>query len=300
MKWLFDVFSRRPISQNIRPEEVTPEFRNRVMLLCRDTFSKDFSGSYLKEFFEQIHVRLQYLHGSPVLCPQEAPTDATQDLLYFLQVCSSDHFLDFLEYLFQVDVFWRFDGQAKELVESINSFFLIDDLPYHLTDYVQVREAKDHGTTIRVSAYPKVVLKEYQLVHQNITAPALDLLTDPAYASANREFLEALEDYRKGDIGDCLTKCGSALESTLKVICDQKNWSYSQTDSVSRLLKKVIAQPDLPGFLEQPLMLVATIRNRLSKSHGAGVEDKEVTPQLARYALNITASSMLLLVEEVR
>jgi len=30
----------------------------------------------------------------------------------------------------------------------------------------------------------------------------------------NSEFLAALEDYRKGDIGDCLTKCGERESKT--------------------------------------------------------------------------------------
>src|SRR4029450_5031974 len=33
-------------------------------------------------------------------------------------------------------------------------------------------------------------------------------------------FLNALEDYRKGDYGDCLTKCTSAFESALKITSD--------------------------------------------------------------------------------
>ena len=48
------------------------------------------------------------------------------------------------------------------------------------------------------------------------------LLRDKSFTSADQEFIEALEDYRKGDYGDCLTKCGSSLESTMKIICDRK------------------------------------------------------------------------------
>jgi hypothetical protein len=45
-------------------------------------------------------------------------------------------------------------------------------------------------------------------------------------------------------------------------------------------------------------MIVATLRNRLSKAHGAGVQIRNVPRHLAAYALNSTAAAILLLVAE--
>ena len=178
----------------------------------------------------------------------------------------------------------------------------MDDLPYWLTDYVEAREVDATGTrhTIRVAAYPKVILREHALLHSNVTEPALHLLSDPAFSSANAEFLMALEDYRKGDLGDCVAKCGSAFESVLKIICEKKRWPYQQTDTAARLLATVLSRTTLDPFFEQPLLLIATIRNRRSTAHGAGVQPKSVSPQVARFALNATATAILLLVEEAR
>ena len=110
----------------------------------------------------------------------------------------------------------------------------------------------------------------------------------------------ALEDYRKGDLGDCVAKCGSAFESVLKIICEKKRWPYQQTDTAARLLATVLSRTTLDPFFEQPLLLIATIRNRRSTAHGAGVQPKSVSPQVARFALNATATAILLLVEEAR
>jgi hypothetical protein len=304
MKSLFEVFSHRRKPAHSKPLPITAAFRNRVFLLCRDTFSVSEWGGDGMEFWKQIHQKFQYLHGSVVLTTTSSPRDAVEDTLAFLQSCSSDHFLDFLEYMFRVDVFWRFTDKAPQLVEAINTFFRIDSLPYHLTDYIEVHEtdptSRYAATTIRVAAYPQVVLREHQFVHEEITAPVLTVLSDPAFESANKEFLEALDDYRKGDLGDCLTKCSSAFESVLKIICAKKRWKYEQTDTTAKLLSTVLANTSLASFFEQPLLLIATIRNRLSKSHGAGVQTKDVSPQVARFALNATASAILLLVEETR
>ena len=88
-------------------------------------------------------------------------------------------------------------------------------------------------------------VKESETLHKSAINPALQLLAQPHFAGANTEFLGALEDYRKGDIGDCLVKCGSAFESVLKVICDRKGWPYNQTDTASTLVKTVIANTSL-------------------------------------------------------
>jgi hypothetical protein len=50
--------------------------------------------------------------------------------------------------------------------------------------------------------------------------------------------------------------------------------------------------------LEQPLSIVATLRNRLSKSHGAGIQQRDIPPHIAKYAINATAAAILLLVEQ--
>ena len=134
----------------------------------------------------------------------------------------------------------------------------------------------------------------------NIAAigPALELLSQPYFAAANKELLAALEDYRKGDIGDCLAKSGSALESVMKVICDRKKWPYRQTDPAGNLIKTIIANTSLDNYFEPLLIGVANLRNRMSSAHGGGTTTKQPSRHLAQYALNMTASAILMLTQE--
>jgi hypothetical protein len=300
LRSIFEVFSRRPAASQEPPLSVTPAFRNRVILFCRDVIGPT---GYISEFWEQVHQKLEYLHGVPILSLDGQPSNRAEDLFHFLSSCTSEHFLDFVEYIFQVDAFWRVSDKAG-FVDQINAFFNVDDLPYFLTEYVEVEEPGEfHGhrtTVIKVAAYPRVVLQENRLVHAEAVAPVLYLLTNPAFASANTEFLDALQDYRKGDFGDCLTKCGSAFESVMKVICHNKKWPYKQTDTASALLNTIIPRTTLDSFFNQPLMLIATIRNRLSKSHGAGTVTKNVPKHIAQFTINTTAAAIILLVEETR
>ena len=85
----------------------------------------------------------------------------------------------------------------------------------------------------------------------------------------------------------------------MKVICDHESWPYKQTDTAGVLVKTILDHSTLENYLEPALMIVATLRNRLSKAHGAGIGTRNVPRHLAAYALNSTASSILLLAAEV-
>ena len=300
LKSIFEVFSRRRTSVEDSPTPVSEGLRNRVLLLCRDVIGKT---GYLAQFWEQIHQKLEYLHGTPVLSPEIRTSSQADDVINFLVGCESDHFLDFVEYIFQVDAYWRVNAKS-EFVDQINTFFAIDKLPYFLTDYVEVEEPSSFRGSptiyIKVGSYPRVISKEHDLIHSETIQPTLNLLNHPTYSSANAEFLDALEDYRKQDFGDCLTKCGSAFESVMKVLCDKNGWAYKQTDTASTLVDKVVSNTVLDSFFAQPLMLVATIRNRLSKSHGAGTVSRVVPPHVAQFTINATAAGILLVIAEAR
>jgi hypothetical protein len=188
------------------------------------------------------------------------------------------------------------------MVEEINHFLLLEDLPYGVTPFVrETRIEEIWGSQREVRAlvsYPKVVLREHQLLHAEAVAPAIQLLADSGFSSANQEFLAALEDYRKGRYGDCLTKCGSAFESTMKLICAKRKWTYQPADTASELLRVVRTNSGMESYFDQPLLLIATMRNRLSSSHGAGAQPRVVPAHRARYVINATAAAILLLVEE--
>ena len=150
----------------------------------------------------------------------------------------------------------------------------------------------------RVEAYPQIIRVENEVTYQTAIKPVLTLLANPAFREANREFLDALKDYRNDDYRDCVMNCGSCLESVMKIICEQKGWP-SQRDA-GKLLNTVLSKTDLPKFLKQPLTQIATIRNELGSAHGAGVEPRDVAKHLAQYTINVTASTILLLVEATK
>ena len=288
---LFNVFSKRVDSQRLNPKPVSESFRNRVFMRCRDVFDST-------AFWDELHSKLTYLHARPRLANIEVNSRA-MDALAFLHSCEDAHFLDFLECIFQTEAALRISGRVN-LVEDFNEFLRQDDLPYAITDFIWTEKQDGPYLTRTLTARPQVIRKDSEVVFNQAIQPALHFLREPDCEAANKEFLEALEDYRKNDFDDCLTKCGSAFESVLKVICHRQNWPQKATDTSAVLLKTVMVRSGLEPFFEQPLMLVATIRNRLSTSHGAGLTHRNVTEAKAEYAVNATAAAILLLTKECR
>ena len=298
---ILNVFSRRPQPAKSPPSPLTSAFRWRVVKLCTDeTIGVDF--------WSEIRDKLQYLYGRPRLASRKHGEfiSGQEDTKLFLFECPDEQFLDFVELIFQSSDIWRRDLHPNDLIGPINEFLVADDLSYHLTDYVYVyaqdaaRPPYPTSQLRTLESYPQIIRRDSEVLHETAIKPTLTLLSHPNFTSANEEFLDALKDFRGGDYRDCVDKCGSSLESVMKIICDRKGWPYQQTDPAAKLLSQILPNSTLDTFFEQPIMLIATIRNRLGKAHGAGTQQKAVSRHVASYVINATASAILLLVEETK
>ena len=309
---IFDVFSKRPQPPVKADRPLTREFRYRVLRLCTTTFPDRPFGHALSRsadtiFWLEMYEKLSYLHGRAKLA-KITTGSLSEDAAVFLEDCDDYQFLDFIELIFKWQRLWDFNINPHELLKNVNEFLEVDDLPYYLTEFVFSRPESPEselppGVDLfpsfgQVMAYPQIIRRENEVIHQTVIEPTITLLNRPAFASANKEFLEALADYRQGDYGDCVAKCGSSFESVMKVICDRKKWPYKQTNTAETLLNIIFGKTGMESFFNQPIMLVATMRNRLSSAHGAGTEPRNVAKHLAQYTINATASAILLLVEE--
>ncbi|MCY3748805.1 MAG: hypothetical protein OXG64_05865 [Chloroflexi bacterium] len=295
---MFDVHSRRHPHEASKYDIPLP-LRMRILFLYRD-IAEDDGQVGIREFLLQMHRSLEYLLGRSHLT-NKFPHDPVDDVWYFLQICETKEFFDFLELSFKLEVSWRI--LSNDTVDAINELLKIDDAPYRITRIVEISEEVEgpYGRThhtLRVTSHPKVIRVDEEMTYREAVQPALSALSAPHFSAANSELLEAMEDYRKGDYGDSLTKSCSALESVMKVICERKGWPYSESDTASRLLDTVIGRSTLDVFFVQPILLIATIRNRLSTSHGGGTNVRSVDAHVAQFSITSTAAAIVLLVRE--
>jgi uncharacterized protein DUF7014/AbiJ-like protein len=143
-----------------------------------------------------------------------------------------------------------------------------------------------------------------ELMHQEVTRPALQLLTDPRFKGADEEFRAAHDHYKAGEYKDCAVDALNALESTMKVICELKGWSYAQGARSSDLLKVLRREGLFPEFADQSFdQLIATLKSGLptlrneTGGHGQGATTVVVPIYVASYALNLAASKIRFLIE---
>ena len=301
---ILGVFSRRDHSSDEIATPLTEEFKNRMM--------RPLWNIYDQELWENVHIKLEYLLGHSVpfgtYMEEGVPEHllAQTVILNYMGHCDDATFFDLVELMFQSESSWNHGDLSSRLIEHINIAFELDDLPYFLTGFVyreiKSTEVDEITGVVRsyahqvVDAYPRIIWRENEVIHQTAIEPTLTILKNPSFSFANKEFLDALKDYREGDYGDCVVKCGSSFESVMKIICEERGWP-SQKDA-GKLLDTVLSKTDLPKFLKQPLIQTATIRNELGSAHGAGDRPRVVSKRLAQYTINSTASAVLLLVEE--
>ena len=211
-KHVFDVFSKRPEATAKTKHEVPETTRNRVLLWSQQLYSNsrsDFGsvgrGDYNAEFWQEIHRRLLLRAGRLQLFQSRQGPEPAEAVAYVL-TCPGEEFLDFLEDIFTTDCFSLVSMGEDKVVDELNAILRQDNLPYHVTQLVKetVRETTGRYVghdAIYIRAYPKVIMKENEVLHANAIAPALALLQRPHFQGASSEYLAALEDYRKGALG---------------------------------------------------------------------------------------------------
>ncbi len=149
-----------------------------------------------------------------------------------------------------------------------------------------------------------IIRVDSKLVHAELIKPALQLLTAPIFAKANEEFMLSHKHYRAGAYKDCVTAANRSFESVLKAICDAEGWTYDKGDNagqlVSHVTNKGLFTHDFDkSFSSYVAMLksgLPSVRNDAG-GHGEGAAAAAVTVQIARFALNLTASNILFLAE---
>ena len=160
---------------------------------------------------------------------------------------------------------------------------------------------REHGVGYQLES-GLMVRVDSQLVHSEVTQPALQFLSDPIYVGANEEFLTALEHYYKRRYKECMVESLKAFESCMKVICDTRGWGYDAGANASHLISIILKENLIPSFMQTHFTSlkstlesgVPTLRNKMG-SHGQGSGQTVVPDYLAAHILHLTASNILLL-----
>ena len=180
---------------------------------------------------------------------------------------------------------------------------LVKITPDHAIQELNAR-FKEHGIGYQFES-GKIRRIDSTLIHNEITKPVLNLLWNPKFSGPNEEYLKAHDHYKHGNNKECLVECLKALESTIKVIFEEKGWSYDKTDSAAKLIKKCFDYELVPTYSQNQFTSlrnliesgIPTIRNKVG-GHGQGSVPESVDDRLTRYGMNLTGSNIIFLIEQ--
>ncbi|MFL9483435.1 STM4504/CBY_0614 family protein [Chitinophagaceae bacterium LWZ2-11] len=204
--------------------------------------------------------------------------------------------LDFDKLLDTIELIFRMVSNAEDLFlksgYKLNNYppsSAVEDLNNRLAQHCIGFKFENH----------MIIKIDNELLYKTITKELIIFLSNPLYYNINKEYLKAHTHYRDGNNEDSILWAAKAYESTLKIICDKKNYPYPSNATATPLLKIIYDNKFIPEYLQTNLNAlrsvlgdgVTVIRNKTS-SHGKGSESINVNEELAAFALNSTGSSI--------
>ena len=196
-------------------------------------------------------------------------------LQQFVWGCYPAQVFDVIEFIYQ---FLDPDYQGQ-LQNGINSILRNENVQWLLCE----------GYFFQIDSH---FLEEYVLCHTS------DLLKTHDFQGAFDEFREARNDLESGDQKSAILNACKAFESTLKIITGKKRLQCK--DLINELMPSGFYRempPEIHTDVWKKILLpICLIRDQVS-AHGQGKEIMNVPDTLARFALHLTGSAIVFLVE---
>ncbi|UUA73595.1 STM4504/CBY_0614 family protein [Cellvibrio sp. QJXJ] len=294
---IIDVFSKRQkkyrgeVSDVYQYDKIPNTLRVQLIHIVRDTIGVNTHNSY--EAYRQIHKVLCKEYGVFSLLPS-ARDDFEAIYDFFLKEKDVERCLDVIELSIRyIDGYVRKNyyqfpqmQSPDDAIEELNLRFKESSVGFQ---YVS-------GELIRVDS---------QFLHSNVAKPVLNLLgSEEMYLGANDEFLSAFEHYRHKRYKESMNECLKSFESVMKAIHDKYTWPYGKGDAAQKLINSCLANQLIPDYLQTQFSSIKgllesgtpTVRNKES-GHGQGAEIKSIPEHFASYALHLTATNLLFLIE---
>jgi hypothetical protein len=299
---ILDLFSKRnkPLPDVFTYNTLPPKLRVQVTHILREAIGPSFYLDGTSDGWRYISQAIAAGHGLLELPDIEhgrygEPSYYAGCMNYILKA-EPEQALDLIElsFGFVLMAAQNIEFAMRARLSSTHAQTAIADLNYRFRENGVGFQFED-GKIIRVDS---------QLLHVEVVKPALLLLSTKGFEGPNAEFLAAHEHFRHNRIEPAITEACKAFESTMKVICDSRRWTYDKSKATASTLIKVLIDNGLvPSYSEEQLRAVekcllgiATVRNK-NAGHGAGAKPRDVPQYYVSYALHLAASNIVFLVE---
>jgi hypothetical protein len=281
-------------------DDIPKSLRVQIIHIIKDAIGKINDDNFIPDnpssAYELIHKTLCREYGVFVL-DNAHQTNQENVFNFFLKTKNYEQAIDIIELSFRYI--------QKIILPDLNKYkrnTIIFIKPENAILELNSR-LKEHAVGYQFES-GEIIKVDSTYAHTEIVKPTLNLLSNKKFSGANQEFLRSHEHYRHGRNKECLSECFKAFESTLKIICKEKNWPFKQTDTSKKLIKICFDNNLVPSFTQNQFTSlqnllesgIPTIRNKLG-GHGQGQVPQGVDDEMTRYALNLTGSNIIFLAE---
>lgn len=300
---IIDLFSKRQKRQRgdvpdiYTYDEIPQKLRVQIVQIIRDAIgANDQVSLMIAQLYENLHNVLCREYGIFSLTNNPYHTNQEKMSNFLLHTNKTEEVIDVIELSFKCIAkiikpnYQLYHPYIKispdDAISELNERFKENGIGYSF----------DGNQIIRIDS---------TYIHSEVTKPVICLLSNKKFEGPNEEYLKAHDHYRLGRNKECLVECLKAFESTIKVICKEKGWKFTQKNTASRLIQICFENELIPHFSQnqftslQSLLEsgIPTIRNKLG-AHGQGQTPQTVDNEITRYCLNLTGSNIIFLVEQ--
>ena len=244
---IFDIFSKR--QKRLKGEmpdvyqyDTLPDgLRTQVVRILERAFDSNYQPAFLQRF-QVLHQRVAEEYG--LLALPERGHDPHEKVRNFVLSDSTpvEKVFDVIEVALPLvlvpNELGRFyDPPRYELQQRLSA--VVEELNTRFKEHAVGYEIHE-GRVVRVDS---------AFLHQETVKPALSVLQEPHFAGAEQEFRNAHEHYRSKRHEEAITESLKALESTLKVICGRRGWSFKAEATAKELIGIVFKEGLVPTYL---------------------------------------------------
>ncbi|QJC78218.1 STM4504/CBY_0614 family protein [Pseudomonas umsongensis] len=299
---LFDLYSKR--QKRMRGEvpdvyvydELPNPLRVQIVHIIRDAVGTDhYNSNAAEEVYEFFCNTLCREYGVFELKKHEG-NDSAALFNFFLNERVTEKALDVVELCFKIiDNYVRENQQFRRGTDrKIEADDALDELNARF---------KEHGVGYQFES-GEIIRVDSKYLHAEAVKPTLEVLRGAQFEGANEEFLQAHEDYRHGRHKECLVAALKSFESTMIAICTARGWPIKPGETARGLIGVCMANGLFPSYMDAQMGAiksllesgVPTVRNKHG-GHGQGTTPVAVPEFMARYALNLTATTILFMAE---
>ena len=303
---IFNLYSKRQkkikgeIPDVYKYDTLPQKLKVQIVHIIKDAigFDRYIHDTNAQQVYNIIHKTLCKEYGLFKLGNDFSESTEKQVLNFLLLSENVEQNIDVIELTFksiQQIIGKNFHSYARETEAKLSPDEAIEELNERFKES-GIGYAFENGEIIRIDS---------TYIHNEVVKPTISLLWNKKFQGANEEYMKAHENYCHGKNKECLAECLKAFESTMKIICKEKGWSYNETDTAKKLIQICFQNGLVPTFTQNQFTSlqnllesgIPTIRNKLG-GHGQGQIPQKVDDEMTRYGLNLTGTNIIFLVEQ--